>query len=257
MKNHRVFGSMILYIGISTFALLTVLVLASSFVLGAATYYNATFDFDTGSPVLAEGRGTPFTQTSGSVSASFSSPSDPAAFSVQSYGTTFYTLSQFSGKYLYDNNPSRDILDIKFNAELVGINFTFATIELHGASTDQTSNLLLTAYENTTLVSSTSAYGSFGNDSYPQGKLSYSSGEPFNWVRISMPAQASGATDFLVDNIIITFVSSPSTSPILTPTLTPAPSVPELPSSLTFLLIIVVATLVILISKMKRLKEIK
>jgi hypothetical protein len=221
----------------------------------AAQPTSTIFDFDTGSPVVAEGQITPFTQTSGSVSASFSSPSDPAAFSIQSYSTTFFTLSQFSGKYIYSNNSSRDILDIKFNAELFSINFTFATIELQGGLIEQPSNILLTAYENTMLVGSTTAGGVFSNDSYPQGTLSYSSGQTINWVRISVPAQASGTTNFLVDNIVITFISESSPSPTLSPTPTPFPSVPELPSSLNYLLIIVVATLVILLVKMKLAKE--
>jgi len=67
-----------------------------------------TYDFNNGKPVLLEGQNTPFSQTSSGVTAHFSSPSDPAVFSIQSYDTTFYTLSQFSGNYLFDNKISRD-----------------------------------------------------------------------------------------------------------------------------------------------------
>ena len=55
-------------------------------------YTTITYDFNTGQPVLAEGQNTPLNQTSNGVTAHISSPSDPAAFSIQSYDTTFYTL---------------------------------------------------------------------------------------------------------------------------------------------------------------------
>ena len=170
-----------------------------------------TFNFDNGSPTLSEGRSTPFSQTVGATTAYFSSPSDPAAFSVQSYGTTFFRLSQFSGKYLYDNKPSRDILDIKFSALIVAVRLTFATIESNEGVATVPSKILLIAYANTNLVGSTTEYGSFSSDSYPQGTLSLSSGQPFNWVRISVPAQTSGTTDFLIDNITVTVISESPT----------------------------------------------
>jgi hypothetical protein len=219
MKRTRLIGCKLLTLGV---AILSLIALAECTPNSALAQTQKTFilDFDTSSPILALGQSIPLTQTTGVVTAYFSSPSDPATFSIQSYDTTFISLSQFSGKYLYENNTSRDILDIKFNVDLTGINFTFATIELQGVQVDQTSNILLTAYKDTALVGSITAYGSFSKDSYPQGTLSYSSGQPFNWVRISVPAQASGTTDFFVDNIVITFISESSPSPTLSPTAT-------------------------------------
>lgn len=164
------------------------------------------FDFDTGSPPLAETQNTPFNQKSNGITAYFSSPSDPAAFAVKSQGSTSLKLSQFSGKYLVDNNPSRDILDIQFDAQITTIKFTFATAEHQSGSITLPSDILLTAYKNNELVGSTKAYGSFSSDSYPQGTLSFGSGEPFNWVRVSIPTQTSGTTDFLIDNIVVTVI---------------------------------------------------
>ena len=164
------------------------------------------FDFDTGSPLLAQTFNTPFNQTSNGVTAHFSSPSDPAAFAVESQESNSLKLSQFSGKYLVDNKPSRDILDIKLDTQVIAVNFTFATVEHQGGAITIPSDILLTAYRDTRLVGSTRAYGSFSGDSYPQGTLTFGSGEPFNWLRVSVPSQTSGTTDFLIDNISVSVV---------------------------------------------------
>jgi len=168
------------------------------------------FDFDPGSPLLVATQGTPFNQTLNGLTASFSSPSDPAAFSVKSYDAESLKLSQFSGKYLYDNKPSRDTLDIKFSNDLIDVRFTFATIEKKSGAITVPSNILITGYRNTNLVGSNQTVGSFSSDSYPQGTLYFYAGMPFNWIRISIPSQTSGTTDFLVDNIIVTAVYKPS-----------------------------------------------
>ena len=175
------------------------------------TKTTIAFDFDTGSPLDAATQGTPFNQTINGFTASFSSPSDPTAFLVKSYDAESLKLSQFSGKYLYDNKPSRDILDINFSGEIIAVKFTFATIEHQSEAITVPSDILLTAYKNMRLVGSNKTYGSFSSDSYPQGMLSFSSGMSFNWIRISIPSQTSGTTGFLVDNITVTTVSKRST----------------------------------------------
>jgi len=170
------------------------------------------FDFDTGSPFLIEGQNTPLSQTSNGLTASFSSPSDSAtpAFSIQSYDTTFFELPQFSGRWLYDNKPSRDLLDIKFSQQLASINFTFATLEYHGGPSAEPSDITLVAYVNSTdtiPVGSTAVHGTFISALYPQGTLSFNSGgRPFNLVRIEIPYVPQGATDFFLDNIIVTTI---------------------------------------------------
>src|SRR4030066_263124 len=170
------------------------------------TKLTATFDFDTSYPILANSQNTPFNQTSNSITAYFNSPSDPATFSIQSDSTTSLSLSQFSGKYLYDNNPTRDILDIKFSAEIITVKVTFATVELQGGTVSEPSDILLTAYKDNNLIGTATAFGSFSSDSYPQGILSLNPGQPFNWIRISIPADTP-TTDFIVDNITVTAVS--------------------------------------------------
>ena len=145
----------------------------------------------------------------GNVTASFTSLFDPSAFSVQSYETTFFMLSNFSGNFLYDNNLATRSVDIRFNGQLTSIAFTFATIEYHGGAGSEPSNLTLKAYLDTvgaTPVGSATARGTWpeGN-SFPQGKLSFdSAGQPFNLVRIELPFQGpKGASDFLMDNITV------------------------------------------------------
>jgi hypothetical protein len=202
-------------------ALTVILVVALAYVLTrnysvpvVSTGRVVTFDFDTGSPVFLEGQNLPFNQTSDDVTAYFSSPSDNAsasAFSIQSYETTFTKLSQFSGKYLYDNRlNSRDILEIRFNQELKTISLTFATVEYQTEQSGPT-DIKLTAYvdsADTTPVGSASARGTVLTGLYPQGVLSFdSNGRPFNVVRIEMSSERSGeATNFFVDNIRVNLI---------------------------------------------------
>jgi hypothetical protein len=190
---------------------ISILVVASIYVLSRnnltpqTTGKIITVDFDSGEPLLAEGQNLPLDQTVEGVTAYFSSTSDNSsgsAFSIQSYDTTFITLSQFSGKYIYDNKPTKDILEIKFSQPLKSISLTFATIEYQTGS----SNILLAAYmdsADSTPVGSASASGTILNSLYPQGSLSFiSNNQPFNVVRIVMSPQASiESTNFFVDDI--------------------------------------------------------
>jgi len=168
---------------------------------------TVSFDFDNGYPLLAETQNTPLNQTVSGITAHFSSPSDTVtapAFSIQSYDTTFTKLSQFSGKYLYDNKPSRDTLEIEFSQQLESVTFTFATVEY---GTDP-SDIKLTAFlgsNDMSPVGSTTASGTYETGLYPQGVLSFNSvGKPFNLLRIEIPFQGAGSpTNFYVDNIIV------------------------------------------------------
>lgn len=81
---------------------------------------SITFDFDTATPALATGQTTPLDQTSGGITAHFSSPSG-AAFSVQTDTSTSFKLSKFSGRYLYDNNLNKNVLDVQFSRQITAI----------------------------------------------------------------------------------------------------------------------------------------
>lgn len=209
MRRNRLSVPRLLLAGVAVLVLAVAIAYVSIYISTTpATKLTINFDFDTCFPLLGETQNTPLNQTSSGVTACFSSPSDSAlapAFSVQSYDTTFIELSQFSGKYLYDNKPSRDCLDIVFSQQLTSISLTFATVEHH----TEPSNITLTAYMNstdTTPAGLTTARGTFSNGLYPQGALSFNSGDqPFNLVRIEIPYQGpQGATNFFVDNIVVT-----------------------------------------------------
>jgi hypothetical protein len=175
---------------------------------------TVTYDFDTGSPALApQMSNTPLEQTVGGVTAHFSSPWDPAAYSIQNQDTTFFVLPQFSGNYLYQNESSRIKLRIDFGQTLISITMTFATIEYHGVGeVDQPTAIELTAYLDSTgtpAVGSATARGVFPEGyTYPEGTLSFDSGgQPFNIVEIELLYQQRGATNFLIDKVVV------STSP--------------------------------------------
>lgn len=166
-----------------------------------------TFGFDNEDPLLIETQGTPLNQTSNGVTAYFSSPSDTQAastFSIRSLSSTFLQLSSFSGKYLYDNNNSSDILEIKLSIDVRELNITFATVE-EGELLNETSKIVAASYKNTNLVDTTAISGTFNTGTYPQGVLYVNPGKAFNLVRVSIPTQTSGTTDFLVDNIVVTY----------------------------------------------------
>ena len=168
------------------------------------------FDFDSGLPALSAGKGTPFDQESNGITAHFNSPSDPAVFSVQNRDTTFLTLSQFGGNYLYQSSLSMTKLYIGFNQPLTSLELSFATVDSHGVGeVDLLTSIKVTAYLDSIdapAVGSATARGEITSDSYPQGTLSFNSkNHAFNMVTIELLPQLRGATVFLVDNIIVTF----------------------------------------------------
>lgn len=175
----------------------------------AGTPKTVTFDFDTGLPAVTTRQSTPFDQTSGGVTAHFSSQFDPAGFSVQNHDTTFFNLSQFSGNFLMDSNSLRNPLYVSFSHKLTAITFTFATMDYHDPGAGgEPSSVKLTAYldsTGTSAVGTVTTHGTFSNDSYPEGTLLFSSGgQLFNLVVIELPFLPQGATDFMVDNISVT-----------------------------------------------------
>ncbi len=173
------------------------------------------FDFDTGTPPLSVGQVIPFEQTSGGVTARFSSAGGPA-FSIQTNASTGWRMSMFSGKYLYDNNLDRSVLTIEFSRTLTAITLTFATADFE---IEVPSNLQLTAYldsRQSPPVGSATAHGSYIGDTMPMGALSYDSGgRPFNLVEITVPFQTGGATTFFLDNIA---AKPAEAAPVLTST---------------------------------------
>ena len=171
------------------------------------------FDFDTGAPTLNTGQSIPLEQTSGGITARFSSPSGPA-FAVQSDVTTGWKMPRFSGKYLSASSVARSVLSIGFSQRLAGISLTFATADFE---IEVPTEIQLTAYldSNTTpAVGTATARGVYAGDTMPAGTLSFNSGgRPFNLVEIAIPFVTRAATSFVVDNVRAT-PFSPATSAI-------------------------------------------
>jgi hypothetical protein len=200
------------------FALLTG-ALSLCLVVVAQAQSSYTINFDTNTPSLTTGRNVPFTQTAGTVTASFSSPT-ANGFSLQTDGTTGYTLSQFSGQYLYDNIPpaTPGRLDISFNQSLTNISLTFATADLN--LLELASSLQLSAFLNSTATpvgTPVLAQAIYGTDTFPMSTITFSSvGQPFNLVQITIPGgQPQGTTDFLIDNVVVVPIPEPGSLALL------------------------------------------
>ncbi|MEM3384157.1 MAG: hypothetical protein QW134_00005 [Nitrososphaeria archaeon] len=198
----------------------TILVLSSLVITTFASntvYVQSTviFDFDTGSPPLGLGSGTPFNySTLNGVTGRFSSPMDVQirpAYSIQNYGTTGYVISTFSGNYLWlSGADSSSQLEIHFNRTLTSVNFLFATMEYHGAQREP-SLVTLIAYMDSTAtapIGNASARGTWPGegtligDTYPQGELTFNSDKPFNLVKI-VPPRNPLVAGLLIDNIVV------------------------------------------------------
>jgi hypothetical protein len=186
----------------------------------AATQITATFDFDTGTPAVTATQGMPASQTANGITAYFSSPTPGAGgFSVQSDATTQYHMSQFSGNYLWPNSVYSPALDIQFSQPLTAITFTFATADFQQVEIPTT--VQCTGYVDSTATAAVgfaTAHGTYGTDTMPMGTLTFNSATPFNVVEIKIPYAPLAASDFLIDNIIVT--ATGAAQPMITSALT-------------------------------------
>jgi hypothetical protein len=183
------------------------LLLAISFSLVPfAVAGTVTSDFDTCSPQNIVYHGTPLVQTCAGVTFQFTSTHDGwqgGGYSVQNAGTTFWTLSLFSGNYLMPNGLDPGALDIHFSQPVYSIRFDFATADFQQVEVPTT--IQTDAYFNATLVGSAQAHGTYASDTMPMGSLTLDTGgTAFNWARIWIPWQPQGSTDVLVDTIVVT-----------------------------------------------------
>ncbi|MBN1368693.1 MAG: hypothetical protein JW954_00465 [Dehalococcoidaceae bacterium] len=167
------------------------------------------FDFDTGTAAVLPGTTTPLEITANGLTARFSSPSDPAAFSIQSYDSTFLNLPRFSGRYLYQNPVFKTDMHITFDQPLAEISLVFAVLEYHGVGeVEQPTALRLTAYRDmagTEQAGTATARGVPSDTTYPEGDLSFDAGgATFRMVVIELLYQQPGGTVFVLDDIAVT-----------------------------------------------------
>ncbi len=141
-------------------SLTLILGLSASFASAASI-----FTFDSNAP----GSFTTFTDTIGTLSATFWSPSDPGSFTVVPASTNQFQ-SPMSGNVLEDPGPIGFgflPLFISFNQMLNSVSLDFAT--------DGTSPFVLTAFNNGAFVGQVEAVGSVpGGGIFPQGTISFS-----------------------------------------------------------------------------------
>lgn len=160
---------------------------------------DSIFDFEDVPP----GTTTPFSETNGGITATFSSSADPGGFETV---TTFFA-PPIAGNVLLDPGPSDASsipLDLSFSQPLSSVSLDFAT--------DGSGPFLLSAYSGSTPVGSASVTGSvpigYGN---PQGTISFGSAT-FDNIVLTSP----DTPYFAVDNIDVTSaVPEPSTLALL------------------------------------------
>lgn len=149
----------------------------------AATVF--TFDSD------SLGTTTNFTDTVNGLSASFSSSADPGGFVL--YASMYQTLT---GNVLGDPGPAgmdNLSLSVKFNQTLGAATLDFVTSDFTTPSP-----FTLTACENSTLVGSTTASGTFlSGSTFPEGAITFAGGN-FDQLVFS-----STAADFAIDNLAV------------------------------------------------------
>ena len=181
-----------------TFTATTNRLLVANFVPDAT---RVTFDFDTAAPVLTNTQPTFLTQTSSALTAEFSSPADPAAFSVQSG----WAMSKFSGNFLTGAMPNGD-LEIRFSQPVTSIALAFSTFDYQDVLTPSTVELTAFVDNTNTPIGTASAVGTvnYAESAPVSGWLGYSSAMPFNLVRLHLPSAPAAATSFAVDNLSAT-----------------------------------------------------
>jgi len=161
----------------------------------AAAHASGVIAFNFDSDAL--GTSTTFTDSVAGLSATFSSSADPGGFVV--YPTMFETLT---GNVLGDPGPAYSFnipLDVQFSQGLSAITLDFATADFSTPSP-----LTITAYENSTLVGSSTSTGEFLTGFiFPEGEITFEGGT-FNNVVISTPSSS-----FAVDNIQVLGATAP------------------------------------------------
>jgi len=189
-------------------ALIAAGLLALVLPLRTASAQPATFNFDTGTPVLNTYQGLPVDQTADGMTAHFQVA--VGTFSVQTASSLGgLRLPLFSGHFPAPANHTGSIMDIQFSELVTNVTFDFATVQVQPIENE--TPIRLTAYTNSTAtpaVGVTNATGVYGANTWPMGTLSFHSSTPFNLIRISVPtivpAPTTGqATDFCLDNLTV------------------------------------------------------
>lgn len=161
----------------------------------AAVIGNFNFDND------AVGTTTSFTDTTNGISATFTSPADPGAFTIAP--SIFQALS---GNVLGSVFGGANQLDIDFNTPLTGATLVFATSDF---GTPQPFELQ--AFENGTAVGSATATGMVpAGFTFPEGEIAFA-GQAFNRIVLSTPNSAG----FAIDNVAVAQAPEPASGTLI------------------------------------------
>ena len=166
-----------------------------------ANAQTATFNFDAD----AVGTATTFTDTNNGISATFTSPGVPAGFIVIPIPPAFF--STLSGNALTDPGPlnvNNIPLDILFSAPLKSFSLNYATA---GVS-PFVANFYKGGLGGTLVGSSTTTSAIPMGKFIPEGALSFTTTSSFDTVTLN----ATAASDFIVDNIVVTGAPVPEAS---------------------------------------------
>ncbi len=190
----------------------TTLSLAALALLGlaAATPARAQvglFNFDSDSVGTTIGAATPFSDTSGGITATFSSPSDPGAFAVTAAADLSPGSVLLSGNVLASGLSSPPILnaplDIAFDQNLSDLTLDFLDSD-NGRGPLQT--FTLQAFENGAPVGTVTVPGVIpANGFNPEGVIGFFGPSVFNSVELS----TATTNAFAVDNIGVVAAPAP------------------------------------------------
>jgi hypothetical protein len=163
---------------------------------------SATFDFDTGTPVVGPGQGIPATQTKNGVTAAFSTLA--GGWSVQD-NFYYWVPGVFSGNFLYPSTWG-STMAVEFSEAVTNFTMAFFTGEV-SREYDTAGLARVTAYTNSVMinpVATGSTRGAWVSGAYPEGVLSFGSGTPFTNIKIEVPTQTPVPSYlFFVDNIVV------------------------------------------------------
>jgi hypothetical protein len=162
---------------------------AGTLCLGTAARASTIISYKFGS---ASGQSTPTTLQG----ATFSSPSDPGAFTFGPNGGLYSTL----GSTVLSSAGTNETLDISFSVIQTGISFDFATGDfLAGNGSDTLTLTTNTGFTETVPAAIPSGSG----DDYPQGVFNLTGAAPFTSVAIST-ADAAGPESLIIADLTST-----------------------------------------------------
>lgn len=183
---------------------LTCAILTSLLLCAPANAGTVLFDFDNATPHSSVNNAA---LTVDGLTASFKDTGQGFSFQTLGPDTIFISPAGFSGVCIFPNSINASDLVVSFTQQLTGFSILYATEEY---GTDMSGLMKVSAYENGTLVGSSTAQADGGT--WPSATLSFNSPEPFNSVVVHWvshpPSDADWGPIFMADNMTVTTAAS-------------------------------------------------